>query len=30
MIGNNIVNLFLDVELDPNLRDLADELAVQA
>ena len=30
MIGNNIVNSFLDVELDPGLRDLADELAAQA
>ena len=30
MIGSNIVNSFLDVELDPGLRDLADELAAQA
>jgi hypothetical protein len=30
MIGNNLVNSFLDVELDPGLRDLADELAAQA
>lgn len=30
MIGNNIVNSFLEVELDPGLRDLADELAAQA
>lgn len=30
MIGNNIVNSFLKVELDPGLRDLADELAAQA
>ena len=30
MIGNNIVNSFLDVGLDPGLRDLADELAAQA
>ena len=30
MIGNNIVNSFLDVELDPVLQDLADELAAQA
>lgn len=30
MIGNNIVNSFLDVELDPGLQDLADELAAQA
>jgi hypothetical protein len=30
MIGNNIVNSFLNVELDPGLQDLADELAAQA
>lgn len=30
MIGNNIVNSFLKVELDPHLQDLADELAAQA
>lgn len=30
MIGNNIVNSFLGVELDPGLRELADRLAAQA
>lgn len=30
MIGNNITNSFLHVELDPGLQDLADELAAQA
>lgn len=30
MIGNNITNSFLEVELDPGLQDLADELAAQA
>lgn len=30
MIGNNILNSFLEVELDPGLRELADELAAQA
>lgn len=30
MIGNNIVNSFLNVELDPGLQDLSDELAAQA
>lgn len=30
MIGNNITNSFLGVELDPGLRDLADRLAAQA
>lgn len=30
MIGNNITNSFLHVELDPSLQDLADELAAQA
>lgn len=30
MIGNNIVNSFLGVELDPGLLDLADELEAQA
>lgn len=30
MIGNNITNSFLNVELDPGLQDLADELAAQA
>ncbi|MDR1824840.1 MAG: hypothetical protein LBR27_05860 [Bifidobacteriaceae bacterium] len=30
MIGNNITNSFLGVELDPGLQDLADELAAQA
>ncbi len=30
MVGNNIVNSFLQVELDADLRDLADELAAQA
>jgi hypothetical protein len=30
MIGNNITNSFLNVELDSGLQDLADELAAQA
>jgi alkylhydroperoxidase family enzyme len=30
MIGNNLVNSFLDVELDPGLQDLSNELAAQA
>jgi hypothetical protein len=30
MIGNNITNSFLNVELDPGLQDLADQLAAQA
>jgi hypothetical protein len=30
MIGNNITNSFLNVELDAGLQDLADELAAQA
>ncbi len=30
MIGNNIVNSFLGVELDPGLRELADRLEAQA
>ncbi|MDR2113652.1 MAG: hypothetical protein LBO75_00025 [Bifidobacteriaceae bacterium] len=30
MIGNNIVNSFLNVELDPGLVELADQLAAQA
>ncbi|MDR3359280.1 MAG: hypothetical protein LBO20_01200 [Bifidobacteriaceae bacterium] len=30
MIGNNIVNSFLNVELDPSLVDVAEQLAAQA